>query len=119
MLYLLANSNRKLTCVECVKNVECVKVTEEWLAINRNLELEKVNKTVRGTAQTYRNTLMSKLSTGHSVKANSRPGQRHRKRTSDGSNGNHSVSLSIILIKIKVDQILPSSYLSSLLVYIL
>ena len=41
------------------------------------------------------------------------------KRTSDGGNGNHSVSLPIILIKIKVDQMLPSSYISSLLVYIL
>ena len=41
------------------------------------------------------------------------------KRTSDGGNGNHSVSLPIILIKIKVDQMLPSSYISSLLVPIL
>ena len=40
-------------------------------------------------------------------------------RTSDGGNGNHSVSLPIILIKIKVDQMLPSSYISSLLVSIL
>ena len=36
--------------------------------------------------------------------------------TSDGGNGNHSVSLPIILVKIKVDQMLPSSYISSLLV---
>ena len=41
------------------------------------------------------------------------------KRTSDGANGNHSVSLPIILIKIKVDQLLPSSYITSLLVSIL
>ena len=34
-------------------------------------------------------------------------------------NGNHSVSLPIILIKIKVDQMLTSSYISSLLVSIL
>ena len=40
-------------------------------------------------------------------------------RTSDGGNGNHSVSLSIILIKIKVDQMLSSSYISSLVVSIL
>ena len=40
-------------------------------------------------------------------------------RTSDGGYGNHSVSLPIILIKIKVDQMLPSSYISSLLVSIL
>ena len=40
-------------------------------------------------------------------------------RTSDGGNGNHSVSLPIILIKIKVDQMLPSSYICSLLVSIL
>ena len=40
-------------------------------------------------------------------------------RTSDGGNGNHSVSLPIILIKIKVDQMFPSSYISSLLVSIL
>ena len=40
-------------------------------------------------------------------------------RTSDGGNGNHSVSLPIILIKIKVDQMLLSSYISSLLVCIL
>ena len=40
-------------------------------------------------------------------------------RTSDGGNGNHSVSLPIILIEIKVDQMLPSSYISSLLVSIL
>ena len=33
-------------------------------------------------------------------------------RTSDGGNGNHSVSLPIILIKNKVDQMLPSSYIS-------
>ena len=32
-------------------------------------------------------------------------------KTSDGCNGNHSVSLPIILIKIKVDQMLPSSYM--------
>ena len=31
------------------------------------------------------------------------------RRTSDGGNGNHSVSLPIILIKIKVGQMLPSS----------
>ena len=40
------------------------------------------------------------------------------KRTSDDGNGNHSVSLPIILIKIKVDQMLPSSYINSLLVSI-
>ena len=40
-------------------------------------------------------------------------------RTSDGGNGNHSVSLPIILIKIKVNQMLQSSYISSLLVSIL
>ena len=40
-------------------------------------------------------------------------------RTSDGGNGNHSVSLPIILIEILVDQMLPSSYISSLLVPIL
>ena len=40
-------------------------------------------------------------------------------RTSDGGNGNHSVSLPIILIKIKVDRMIPSSYISSLLVSIL
>ena len=40
-------------------------------------------------------------------------------RTSDGGNGNHSVSLPIILVKIKVVQMLPSSYISSLLVSIL
>ena len=34
-------------------------------------------------------------------------------RTSDGGNWNHSVSLPIILIKIKVDQMLPSSYIST------
>ena len=38
------------------------------------------------------------------------------KRTSDGGNGNHSVSLPIILIKIKFDQMILSSYISSLLV---
>ena len=40
-------------------------------------------------------------------------------RTSDGGNGNHSVLLPMILTKIKVDQMLPSSYISSLLVSIL
>ena len=40
----------------------------------------------------------------------------HWKRTSDGGNGNHSVSLPIILIKNKVDQKFPSSYISLLLV---
>ena len=40
-------------------------------------------------------------------------------RTSDGGNGNHSVLLPIILIKIEVDQMLLSSYISSLLVSIL
>ena len=43
----------------------------------------------------------------------------NQQRTSDGGNGNHSVSRPIILIKIKVDQMLPSSYISSLLVSIL
>ena len=42
-----------------------------------------------------------------------------RERTSDGGNGNHSVWLPIILIKIKVDQMLLSSYIISLLVAIL
>ena len=41
------------------------------------------------------------------------------KRTSDRGDGNHSVSLPVILIKIKVDQMLPSSYISSLFVSIL
>ena len=40
-------------------------------------------------------------------------------RTSDGGNGNQSVSLPIILLKIKVDQMILSSYISSLLVSIL
>ena len=40
-------------------------------------------------------------------------------RTSEGGHGNHSVSLPIILIKIKVDQMLQSSYISSLLVSII
>ena len=40
-------------------------------------------------------------------------------RTSDGGNGNHSVSLPIILLKNKVNQMLPSSYIGSLLVSIL
>ena len=40
-------------------------------------------------------------------------------RTSYGGNRNHSVSLPIILIKIKVKQMLPSSYISSQLVSIL
>ena len=31
------------------------------------------------------------------------------RKTSDGGNGNHSVSLPIILIKIKVERMLPSS----------
>ena len=43
----------------------------------------------------------------------------HMQRTSDGGNGNHSVSLPIFLIKIKVDQMLSSSYITSLLVSIL
>ena len=47
--------------------------------------------------------------------------QVHQKliRTSDGGNGNPSVSLPIILIKVKVDQMLPSSYIGSMLVSIL
>ena len=36
--------------------------------------------------------------------------------TSDGGNGNHSVSLPIILIKIKVDQMLTSLYIYKLAV---
>ena len=40
-------------------------------------------------------------------------------RTSGGGNGNQSVSLPIILIKIKIDQMHTSSYISSLLVSIL
>ena len=43
----------------------------------------------------------------------------HLQRTSDGGNGNHSVSLPIILIKIKVDQMLPASYISLVSVSIL
>ena len=42
-----------------------------------------------------------------------------QQRTSDGGNGNHSVLLPIILVKIKLNQMLPSSYISSLLVSIL
>ena len=42
--------------------------------------------------------------------------QMRLKRTSDSGNGNHSVSLPIILIKIKVDEMLLFSYISSLLV---
>ena len=40
------------------------------------------------------------------------------KRTSDSGNGNDSVSLSKIL-RIKVGEMLPSSYISSLLVFTL
>ena len=40
-------------------------------------------------------------------------------RASDGGNGNHSVSLPIILIKNKVDQKFPSSNISLLMVSIL
>ena len=42
-----------------------------------------------------------------------------RIRTSDGGNGNHSVSLPIFLITIIVDQMLSASHISSLLVSIL
>ena len=46
-------------------------------------------------------------------------GQRgYQRRTSDGGNGNHSVLLPIILIKIKVNKMVPSSYITSLLVSI-
>ena len=38
----------------------------------------------------------------------------YAERTSDGGNGNYSVSLPIILIKTIVDQMLLSSYISSL-----
>ena len=55
--------------------------------------------------------MLNYLSTGFQYKKS--------KRTSDGGNGNHSVWLPIILIRIKVDQMLPSSYISSLLVSIL
>ena len=50
---------------------------------------------------------------------NSKHTKQLQERTSDGSNGNHSVSLPIILLKIKIDQMLPSSYIRSLLVSIL
>ena len=40
-------------------------------------------------------------------------------RTSDAGNGNHSVSLPIILVKNKVEQKFSSSYISLLLVFIL
>ena len=43
----------------------------------------------------------------------------HEIRTSEGGNGNHRVSLPINLIKIEVNQMLPSSYISLLLVTIL
>ena len=46
---------------------------------------------------------------------NSNPLADPHQRTSDGGNGNHSVSLPIILIKIKINQMLSSSYISSLL----
>ena len=42
-----------------------------------------------------------------------------KQRTSLDGYGNHSVSLPIILINIKVEQMRPSSYISSLLVSIL
>ena len=50
---------------------------------------------------------------------NSEHTEQLQERTSDGSDGNHSVSLPIILLKIKVNQMLSSSYISSLLVSIL
>ena len=53
---------------------------------------------------------------GKPHKHNIFPTLSYNARTSDGGNGNHSVSLPIILIKIKVEQMLPSSYISSLLV---
>ena len=40
-------------------------------------------------------------------------------RTPDGDNWNHGVSLPIILIRIKANEMLPSSYISWLLVSIL
>ena len=39
--------------------------------------------------------------------------------SSDSGNGNRSVSLTLIWLKFKVNQMLPSSYISSLLVSIL
>ena len=45
--------------------------------------------------------------------------RKYIKMTSDSGNGNHSVSLPIILKKIKFDQMPPSSYISSLSVSIL
>ena len=41
------------------------------------------------------------------------------KRSSDGGNGSHNVSLPIILKKKKVNQMSSSSYISVMLVYIL
>ena len=68
----------------------CVIIDKDWIGIARHLSAQ----------------ICSRVMTFYS-------------RTSDGGNGNHSVSLPIILIKIKVDQVLPSSYISSLLVSIL
>ena len=53
MLYSLVHSKRKFTCVKCVH------VTEEWLAINKDLKLERTYKTVSCGTQTDRNTTMS------------------------------------------------------------
>ena len=79
----------------------------------------KVRKVI---GKTQKWTLWCKRIRRCTVKAWKLPTTSHSwkgQRTSDGGSRNYSVSLPIILLKIKVDQMLPSSYISSLLVSIL
>ena len=79
----------------------------------RNLDIE-ANKFYDRAHRLYDAALLTRCYTQHGL----RP-YIDSERTSDGGNGNHSLPLPIILIKIKVDHMLPSSYISSLLVPIL
>ena len=63
------------------------------------------------------NTFMHKQN-NHTLSPSKMGGSNVWAKTSDGGNGNHNVSLPIILIKIKDDRMLPSLYISSLLVAI-
>ena len=84
--------------------MDIVHVSLSFLEFNSKIELGSLyfKHVVRLIEKSYSFLLLR--SVGHDM-----PGSVSFERTSDGGNGNYSVLLPIILIKIKVDQMLPSS----------
>ena len=93
-------------------------IENEKLHVTRAISMRKphITRAISIYKTTHNESNLNKKPTDNESNFNEKTTHIMRSRTSDDGNGNHSVSLRIILIKIEVDQMLTSSYISSLMI---